>query len=404
MLDFDDARSRLLATAHVLPRERVPIDAAFGRVLAETILCPADLPGFDHSAMDGYAVQTRDFEGEGPWTLPVVAESRTGGGVPTPLSKSAAQRIFTGAELPSGADAVVMQEHVERTGHHATFHTKPHAGAHVRKRGEDMACGAIALDSGIRLRPAHLALAAASDRAWLEVARRPVVTILSTGDELRLPGTSASPRGVLPESNCVALRAMAMGTGAYARVAPLVRDSARDTENAVESALRGTDVLVTVGGVSVGAHDHVRPALEKVGVNLDFWKVAMKPGKPLAVGRRRETIVLGLPGNPGSAMVTFALFGLPLLRAMQGDVAPIPSMELARLSGTVKREPGRTEFLRARAVREPRGVVATPLRNQASGAVTSMAEANALVVIARGRGAVEAGEDVHVLWMSELGA
>jgi molybdopterin molybdotransferase len=402
MLSFDEAWSKLLAMAPTLAAERVGLDDAPGRVLAVDVTSPVDLPGFDYSAMDGYALRADDLGVDGPWQLPIAGESKTGL-VPAPLRPGSTCRIFTGAEIPAGADTVVMQENVEAGAGVARFASRPTAGSHIRRRGEDLAKGAVALASGTRLGPSHVALAAAVDRAWLSVVRRPVVTVLGTGDELRPPGGTPVP-GTIPESNGAALRAMARGAGAIARVAPGVRDDAAATLQAIEAALIATDVLVTVGGVSVGTHDLVRPALEAAGVALDFWKVAIKPGKPLAVGRRGHAFVLGLPGNPASAMLTFALFGLPLLRAMQGDKRPMARRVPALLGSPVRREPGRTEFLRACADWKDGSLVATPLSNQASGAVTSMAEANALVVVAREKGTLDAGAPVEILWLHELGA
>jgi molybdopterin molybdotransferase len=229
------------------------------------------------------------------------------------------------------------------------------------------------------------------------------VTLVSTGDELRPPGSAPSP-GKIPESNGVALRAMAAGAGAIARIAPFVPDEPAATERALRDALRGTDLLVTVGGVSVGDHDLVRPALERVGVTLDFWKVAMKPGKPLAVGRCGDAIILGLPGNPSSALVTFALFGVPLLRAMQGDARPSAPPLRGRLARAIAHEPGRDEFLRAAIEYAPDGLVVMPLANQASGAVTSMSRADALVRVPSVSTGLAAGDLVCVLSFADLGA
>jgi molybdopterin molybdotransferase len=409
MLTFDEAQARILALARsaAAPQarawasERVSLDDACGRVLGEDVASPAFVPAFDYSAMDGYAVATASFAGEGPWTLDVRGESKTGA-VPEALVPGTACRIFTGAEIPAGADAVVMQEKVERKGDVASFATSPRAGQHIRRRGEDLARGAIALTRGTRLRASHVALAATMDRAWLEVARRPVVTILGTGDELRAPGGSPAP-GTIPESNGVALRAMATHAGAIARVGPAVKDDREATERAFDAALRGTDVLITVGGVSVGDHDLVRPALEAIGVTLDFWKVAIKPGKPIAVGRRGDAIVIGLPGNPASAMVTFALFCAPLLRALQGDRAPVAAPVRARLGKAITREAGRTEFVRASIERDAGVLSVRPLGNQASGAVTSMAAADGLLRIPADATAIAEGDEVDVLLASELG-
>jgi molybdopterin molybdotransferase len=277
----------------------------------------------------------------------------------------------------------------------------------VRRRGEDLAAGSIAIARGTRLRPAHLSLAAAIDRDHLSVATRPVVTILATGDELRRPGTDPVP-GTIPESNTVALRAMARRAGARTRTHPYVRDDRAATERAFAAALEESDVLVTVGGVSVGDHDLVRPALEAVGVQLDFWRVAIKPGKPLVIGRfarsgKRDAIVVGLPGNPASAMITFALFGVPLLRTMQGDAKPFPSFSRAKMTRAHAHDPGRLELARAVVSQAESGLAVTTLGNQASGAVTTMAQADALVCIPETAAGVGAGDEVDVLLMSDLG-
>jgi molybdopterin molybdotransferase len=407
VLRFEEALARIVAlgTPPLAP-ESVSIEDADGRVLAEDLVAGGDLPPFDYSAMDGYAVRAAEL-GAAPARLAVVGESRTGATAEA-LAPATAMRIFTGAPLPAGADAVVMQEKVTREGDLAVFADPVPPGQHVRRQGEDLRRGSVAVERGVVLRPGHLALAAALDRGAVSVIRRPQVAILATGDELRRPGTTAAP-GTIPESNTVVLRAMARRAGAEARSLPAVPDDRARTEAAFAAALAESDVLVTIGGVSVGDHDLVRPALEAVGVTLDFWRVAIKPGKPLAVGRyarpaklekRREAIVLGLPGNPSSAMVTFALFGVPLLRALQGDPQPFPAATRARLTHALRHEPGRTEF--ARAVLD--GDAVTALGNQASGAVTSMAHANALVVVPAELGSLSEGAAVDVLRLDSLGA
>jgi molybdopterin molybdotransferase len=404
VLRFEEALARIVALGTPpLDAVMLSLEEADGRVLAEDLVAGGDLPPFDYSAMDGYAVHAADLAGAE--VLSVVGESRTGR-MPEALVPGTTMRIFTGAALPFGADAVVMQEKVKREGDVAVFEGASNvaAGQHVRRQGEDLRLGSVAMERGTVLRPGHLALAAALDRGAVSVYRRPSVAILATGDELRPPGSAAAP-GTIPESNTVVLRAMARRAGAEAQALPAVPDDRARTEQAFASALAESDVLVTIGGVSVGDHDLVRPALEAVGVTLDFWKVAIKPGKPLAVGRftrpdRREAIVLGLPGNPSSAMVTFAIFGVPLLRALQGDPQPWASATRARLTHPLRHEPGRTEF--ARAVLD--GDRVTALGNQASGAVTSMAQANALVVVPAELGPLSEGAAVDVLRLESLGA
>jgi molybdopterin molybdotransferase len=396
MLSFEEAQRRLLAGSTRLPAERVGIDDACGRVLAEAVVAPCDAPAFDYSAMDGYAVNATAWPESGLVHLPVHGESRAGS-TPFPLVLGSACRIFTGAPVPEGANAIVMQEHVERAGDTATFTLRPKDGEYIRRRGEDLVHGAIALAPGTRLRPSHIALAAACDRAWLAVARRPTVSILGTGDEPREAGT-------IPDSNSVALRAMALGAGANARVFHPARDDRDTMTRAFEGALRGSDLLVTIGGVSVGDHDLVRPVLEALGAEIDFWKVAIKPGKPLLVGRRGDTIILGLPGNPASAMVTFALFGVPLLRTLQGDSRPLATPMRARASQGIPHSPGRFEFVRVTVARDGGEWLFTPVANQASGATVSMARADGLACVAAERRDVLAGESVDVLWLDELGA
>jgi molybdopterin molybdotransferase len=401
VLSFDEALARLLASASTLPHERVGLDEASGRVLAESVTAPTDAPAFDYSAMDGYAVSTEGWPASAVARLPLRGESRAGG-APCVLEPGSTCRIFTGAPVPEGADAVVMQEHVETDRDAIVFKDRPRPGANIRRRGEDLVRGAVALAPGTRLRPSHVALAASCDRAWLLVARRPTVSIIGTGDELRPPG-SLGRDGTIPESNAVAVRAMATRAGAHARVLPFARDDRATMKDAFEGALKGTDLLVTIGGVSVGDHDLVRPVLLEIGARIDFWKVAVKPGKPLLVGQRGDALILGLPGNPSSAMVTFALFGVPLLRAMQGDLRAVTAPMKARAAREIPHSPGRLEFVRVTVARED-GLVVTPLPNQASGAATSMAEADALACIEASRGPVLAGEAVDILWLDELGA
>jgi molybdopterin molybdotransferase len=223
------------------------------------------------------------------------------------------------------------------------------------------------------------------DRAQVIVARRPRVTILCSGDELRAPGDPPRP-GSIPESNSASLAALARQAGASPRIAPIARDEPTATQRAIEEALDGTDVLITVGGVSVGDRDLVRPALERAGVALDFWRVAIRPGKPLAVGTQGATRVLGLPGNPASALVTWAVFGMPLLRALQGDARPLPIALRLRLVGPLKRSPDRTEFLRASLEADQGSMIARAHDNQGSGAATNLARSDGLAMVPAGEG------------------
>jgi molybdopterin molybdotransferase len=396
MLSFDEALARVLAAAPALGSEIVPLELAGGRVLAEEIRAQSDLPPFAASAMDGYAVATSSFIGDSPWDLDVSGESRTGRAAP-PFVVGTACRIFTGAEVPPGADAVVMQEDVERIGNVARFAVIPKAGQHIRPAGEDLRRETIALEAGTRLGAYQLGLAAAADVAHVRVARRPTVAILSTGDELRAPGSPARPASI-PESNGIVITALAKSAGADVRASDVMGDDLELTRERVRTLLDSSDLVVTIGGVSVGDHDVVRPALEAAGVELAFHKVAIKPGKPLTLGRRRDVVVLGLPGNPVSAQVTFALFGLPLLRKMQGDGRHAPVPRRARLAAPLRQKPGRRGYYAATVD----GDSVMPATDQSSGSTVNLARANALAILPADSSGASAGELVDVLLLSEL--
>jgi molybdopterin molybdotransferase len=399
LMSFDQARSRVLADVRRMGAERVAISEAVGRVLAEDLVAREPLPPFDNSAMDGYAIATGDLSADGPYSLEVAGESAAGSEAMW-LARDAACRIFTGAPLPDRADAVLMQERVTRDGDTIRFDVRPKPGQNVRRMGEDLARDAIAMGAGMRLTAGGVALAAMLGRSDLPVSRRPVVTIVCTGDELRAAGEADRP-GSIPESNSAPLAALARQAGANVRIAPIARDDAKATQRAIEQALAGTDVLLTVGGVSVGDHDVVRPALERAGVTVDFWRVAIKPGKPVAFGRGAGVSVLGLPGNPASAIVTFVLFGMPLLRAMQRDARPTPMLLRARMGATRKRSPDRLELVRAMLQLDGGQLTARVHDNQSSGAATSLASSDGLAFVPAGDDAIAASTWVDFLRWSD---
>jgi molybdopterin molybdotransferase len=398
LLPLEQAIDRLLTSARPTAPERVELGRAAGRVLAEDVRTPFDLPPFDYSAMDGYALASSDASGGAK--LPVVGESAAGS-APSRLTAASAMRIFTGAPMPDGADAVVMQEDTEREGDLVTLARPPRPGANVRRRGEDLREGALALGAGTRLSPGHVALLAALDRPTLLVHRRPQVTVLCSGDELRLPG-SPGRAGSIAESNGPLLEAMAREAGADVRLAPFVPDELEAARRAVAASLEATDVLLTVGGVSVGDYDVMKRAFELEGVTLDFWRVALKPGKPLAVGRTSTSHVLGLPGNPAAAALTMLLFGAPLLRALSGerDVRPRPFRVTVR--GSHRKAPGRAELLRARLVVEAGELLAELAASQTSGAVTSFAGADALVWLDAESEGIADGETAPALRIRDM--
>ncbi|MFI5296848.1 MAG: gephyrin-like molybdotransferase Glp [Polyangiales bacterium] len=381
MLTLQEAQARLLGSVTPLAVERVAVEASVGRVIAESIASTVRLPPFDNSAMDGYAIE---LETKGD-RRSLAGESRAGSGGPSKLAPGTAMRIFTGAPIPEGADAVVMQEHVslarDAAGEAIVIARPVRAGENIRRAGEDLELHAPCFEVGDRLRATHLPLLQSLGRSRVTVRRRPVVSILSTGDELRESGDAPRP-GSIAETNAAAIAVMCEAEGAIVRRLPIVRDDRAELRAAVEAALEGVDVALTIGGVSVGDHDLVRPVLEEVGVAIDFWKVAIKPGKPIALGRRGATTVLGLPGNPVSALVTFVLFGAPLVRAMAGDRSPLPDTTRARLGRSLTRPAGRLELMRVTLSRAPEGdLLATPVSSQSSGSVVSIARADGLAML-----------------------
>jgi molybdopterin molybdotransferase len=400
LLPYDQAVARALGDVTALGAEDVGLEAALGRVLAEDLVAPRPLPPFTHSAMDGWAVAAGSLAGAPPFTLPVAGESRAGRAAPA-LVPGHACRIFTGAPLPSGADAVVLQEDTRRDGERLIIGERPRAGDNVRRAGSDLAQGALALPRGTRLGPAEIGVAASLDRARIAVARRPTVTVVATGDELRAPGSGGDAASI-PESNSFVVAAAASRVGATTRIAPACADDAATTAATLAQALAASDLCVTIGGASVGDHDLVRPALEGLGATIAFWGVAIKPGKPVGLARLGSARALCLPGNPASATLVFLLFGVPLLRALQGDARPLAPRARLPVAGNLTRRPGREEYVRARIEIRDGEAWAVLGPTQSSGAVTSFAAADALVVVAADRPAIEHGERLPVLRLADV--
>jgi molybdopterin molybdotransferase len=310
-------------------------------------------------------------------------------------------RIFTGAALPEGANAVIMQEHVERIGSNIVVQKPVRPRENVRSRGEDLRRGSLALNSGERLSAASLGLVHFLDRVRVTVARSPVVSIVATGSELRAPGSAARP-GSIVESNSPMIAALTTQVGATVLGCTRVDDDAEAIERAIEGGLETSDVLVTIGGVSVGDYDLVKPALLASGVELTLHHVSIKPGKPITLGRRKNQVVIGLPGNPASAVLTYALFALPLLRKMQGDRKPYPTPVLVPATTSMKRDPKRTRIVlgNLEGTRATCGFVPHP--NQSSGAMTALAQSTAMVLLSSGERPVEVGELVPFLRWTDL--
>jgi molybdopterin molybdotransferase len=377
----------VLKRATPLEAEDVPVASAAGRVLAEPALAITDLPPFDSSAMDGFAVRAADT----PGALRVVGHSAAGSPETRELGPGEAIVISTGAVVPAGADAVVPVERtsgeveVERVGR----------GENIRPRGGDVHAGTVVAAAGTLLRPAQLGALAAAGVATVRCSRRPRATVLATGSELRAPGEPLAP-GEIYESNTVLLAAQLASAGAEVTVRDPVGDDAESTRTALEQGLAG-DVLVTSGGVSMGPHDLVRAALAELGADEIFWRVAVKPGKPIAFSVRGSTLVFGLPGNPVSSLVGFELFVRPALLALQGAAAPGPAYLPGRLGAPVRRDEHRDELVRARSKVDGGAVVLQPLAGQESHMIVRSAGASALVFVPRGAGALPEGAPVRYL-------
>ena len=387
LIAIDEARRRVLAGVNRLPVESVPLERALGRVLAEELSAGADVPPFDSSAMDGFALVAG-----GAGELPVVGESRAGHPFASAVESGAAVRISTGAVVPEGADVVVPVERTEEEDGRVRVPALA-PGGNIRRAGEDVRAGEVVLRAGTVIGPAELGVAASLGHAELACSARPRVALVVTGDELARPGEPLAP-GQIYSSNGFALAGQVERAGAELVSRASAGDSPEATRAALQRALAGADVVCVSGGVSVGPHDHVRPALEELGVEERFWCVNLRPGKPTWFGVRDATLAFGLPGNPVSAMVTFQLFVRPALAALQG-ADPAARRVTAALGEAVGRNPHREEAVRVRlgGGEVPR---ATPTGPQGSHQLTSMLGADGLALIPAGDGEVAAGELVEV--------
>ena len=387
LLPVAEAQARLLARATLLPVETVPLVEAAGRWAASDIVARRTQPAADLSTMDGYAIRFADLPG--PWR--VIGESRAGTGFDGKVAAGEVARIFTGAPVPDGADTILVQEEATRDGDTLLLSGEgpPHRGSSIRAKGGDFAEGAVLVKAGEQFTPGRIAAAAMGGHGALPIRRRPRVTLISTGDELVPPGEPA-PGVSLPASNGAMLQAL-IGGRAHVRDAGLVPDRLDALVAAFHKA--DADIIVTTGGASVGDHDLVRPALAEAGAELDFWRIAMRPGKPLLAGRLGDTIVLGLPGNPVSAFVTAQLFLLPLIAHLGGASTPIPPTEPAILDAPLPAVGNRDDYVRATF----RGGRATPFANQDSAALATLAAADALIVRPAGAPPAAVGEYVDIL-------
>src|SRR4051794_28435364 len=391
MLSIAEARAVVAEAVAPLDTQDVPVADALGRVLAEDVAAAHDVPPFPNSAMDGYAVRS----GPRDRTLSVVGDSRAGAPAAQEVDEGTAVRISTGAVVPAGADAVLQVELVSVDGDTVTLNDDVEPGRNVREPGEDMRKDGVVLHKGTRLGAVELGVAATAGRAALAVGRRPMVAVVATGDELVPAGSPLGP-GQIHDSNAIALAAQAARAGAEVLGTAHAPDTREGTETELGAALEQADVLVISGGVSVGPHDHVKPALEQLGVEERFWRVALRPGKPTWFGTRDGKLVFGLPGNPVSALVTFHLFARPAILALQG--APFATRTTqAILTQPIPRNPGRDEAVRVRLDTSDDGrLTATPTGPQGSHQLTSMLGADGLAIVTAGDGDAPAGERVPI--------
>jgi molybdopterin molybdotransferase len=402
LMALDEAMARLVAGARaaaLTETEDISTFEALGRVLAQDLVSPIDVPPQDNSSMDGYALRAADVPAAG--TLLAVSQRIAAGQVGRPLAPQTAARIFTGAPLPDAADAVVMQEQCERVDDGTVrVNAVPSPGQWIRRRGEDVRAGATVLARGTRLTPQAQGLAATVGAATLSVVRRARVALFSTGDELVMPGSVAPqdlPPGTIYNSNRFTLRGLLQAAGCSVTDLGIVPDRLDATRDVLRRAAQQHDLILTSGGVSVGEEDHIRPAVAAEG-RVELWQVAMKPGKPLAFGRVANALFIGLPGNPVSSFVTCLVAVLPLLRAMQGADAALPAALPLRADFDWPRPDRRREFLRVRRNADG-GLDLFP--NQSSGVLTSAVWADGLVDNPPGQ-AIARGDVVRFLPLALL--
>lgn len=396
LLPVSDAQQRILDAVPVLPAEQIPLSAGLGRVLAADVAARRSQPPMPVSAMDGYAVRAADVAAL-PATLKIVGYAPAGHAFAGTVGPGEAVRIFTGAPVPDGADAIVIQENTEKDGEtvRVVEGTAP-KGRYVRPAGLDFAEGDVLLRAGKVLTARDIGLAAAMNVPWLMVRRKPRIAILATGDEIVMPGDPIG-RDQIVSSNALALAAFIAAQGADAvdlGIAPDEEDGLR----ALAAGARGNDILVTTGGASVGDHDLVQSVLGDIGLEIDFWRIAMRPGKPLMFGSLGETFLIGLPGNPVSSLVCALIFLAPAIRKMLGMTDVLPPTLTARLGADLEENDEREDYLRATVVHGADGTVtATPFTKQDSSMFATIARSDALIVRPRHAPAAKAGDPVSAI-------
>jgi molybdopterin molybdotransferase len=399
MLTYEEARGRILDRVSPVGLERVPLDAAAGRSLAEEVRAPGDLPPWDNSAMDGYAVRSADCRGEA--VLSIAGHQTAGGPDAAAAPPGGAVRIMTGSPIPGGCDAVVPFEEAKERDGSVRVPASVQPRQHIRFRGEDVRAGVQVLPEGTVLRPPQISLLASFGRAMVPVYRKPRVAILSTGDELVELGEPLD-HGKIVNSNSHALAAAVVEAGGDPVLLGIARD---DRENLREKLSAGlaADALVTSAGVSAGDRDLVRDVLAELGVESVFWKVLVKPGGPTAFALAGRTPVFSLPGNPVSSLITFEVFVRPALRKMTGSLHPLKTPVKATLAGPVRKKPGKTQFLRVMIEPGEEGYVARTAGDQNTGILRTLVLADAIAVLPADRTEFAAGEKVDVLFLYRQG-
>ncbi len=401
MLTVDQAAA--LVAARISPleaSESVPLVDALGRSLAHDLVAALPLPPFRNSAVDGYAVRHVDLRAEGPTRLPVAGRVAAGASAGQASARGAAVRVFTGAPMPPDADTVFMQEDVSVDSDMVELPPGLARGANMRPAGEDIAPGEVALSAGVRLAPQHLAVAAALGRTTLDVRRKVRVGVFSTGDELTEPGTPLHDAGIY-DSNRIMLMALVSRAGGEAIDLGIVRDRKAELSARLKAAAADCDLILTSGGVSTGEEDHVRPAVEEVG-SLVFWRLGIKPGRPVAMGVIGGAAFMGLPGNPVAVFVTFAFVVRPLLARLAGEVWRAPRRWPVELGFPYRKKPGRREYVRVRLEDSGGKVIARKHPRDGAGMLSSLTETDGLIELVEERTRVEAGETAPFLAFGDL--
>lgn len=385
----------------VTATESVPLSAALGRVLAADVVAPFNVPPHDNAAVDGYAVFFDDLAAEGATVLPVTARVAAGQWLGRPAVRGEAVRIFTGAPMPSGMDTVFMQEDCRSDGATVTLPAGIRRGVNRRLAGEDVREGSVVLAAGRRLRPEDIALAASLGHAVLEVRCRLRVAVFSTGDELRQPGQALEP-GAVYDANRFALIALLTRLGCAVTDLGILPDRFETIRDALAAAAASHDALITSGGMSTGEEDHVKPAVEANG-RLDFWRLAIKPGRPVALGRVRDAVFVGLPGNPVAVVVTFLRIARPILLRLMGAADENPRAIPVRAAFAHKKKPGRREFLRGSLTRGEDGMLeASKYPRDGAGVLSSLVESEGLIELPEDLARVEPGMTVDFLPFKEF--